>query len=209
MPKAFSTSQPTKYAGSQFEEEFHKLVLQIWNSEVMPEEWNTAVICPLHKKGDVLDCQNYRGISLLNTAYKIFANVLFGKLKPFVEPRLGEYQCGFRPGRSTIDQIFSLRQILEKTLEFNADTSALAVESAYLALEASSLEAGLQVNADKTKFLRVSRDLQTWVLSKKDENRLLVFERKILRRIFGAVRENEIWRTRYNHELINAIDRAI
>ncbi|KAA5634528.1 hypothetical protein F3G63_34855, partial [Pseudomonas aeruginosa] len=38
--------------------------------------------------------------------------------------------------------------------------SALAVESAYLALEASSLEAGLQVNADKTKFLRVSRDLR-------------------------------------------------
>lgn len=28
---------------------------------------------------------------------------------------------------------------------------------------------------------------ETWVLSKKDENRLLVFERKILRRIFGAV----------------------
>ncbi|KAA5771122.1 reverse transcriptase family protein, partial [Pseudomonas aeruginosa] len=84
--------------------------------------------CPLHKKGDVLDCQNYRGISLLNTAYKIFANVLFGKLKPFVEPRLGEYQCGFRPGRSTIDQIFSLRQILEKTLEFNADTYHLFID---------------------------------------------------------------------------------
>ncbi|XP_045492279.1 uncharacterized protein LOC123691743 [Colias croceus] len=42
---------------------------------------------------------------------------------------------------------------------------------------------------------------ESWVLSKKDEDCLLVFERKILRRIFGAVLENRRWRTRYNHEL--------
>ncbi|CAH2100132.1 unnamed protein product [Euphydryas editha] len=47
---------------------------------------------------------------------------------------------------------------------------------------------------------------ECWVLSKKDENSLLVFERKILRRIFGAVMENERWRTRYNHELYQMYD---
>ncbi|XP_045452694.1 phospholipid-transporting ATPase ABCA3-like [Melitaea cinxia] len=44
------------------------------------------------------------------------------------------------------------------------------------------------------------------VLSKKDENSLLVFERKILRRIFGAVMKNEGRRTRYNHELYQMYD---
>jgi hypothetical protein len=31
---------------------------------------------------------------------------------------LGEYQCGFRPGKSTINQIFTLGQIIEMTVEF-------------------------------------------------------------------------------------------
>ena len=42
---------------------------------------------------------------------------------------------------------------------------------------------------------------ETWTLSKKTEMMLGIFERKILRRIFGAVQENSNWRIRYNHEL--------
>ena len=42
---------------------------------------------------------------------------------------------------------------------------------------------------------------ESWILKKSDENLILVFERKVLRTIFGAVREGERWRTRYNFEL--------
>ena len=42
---------------------------------------------------------------------------------------------------------------------------------------------------------------ETWVLSKADELRLGVFERKILRRIYGPNCEGAIWRSRYNEEL--------
>jgi hypothetical protein len=42
---------------------------------------------------------------------------------------------------------------------------------------------------------------ETWTLSKIDERLLSVFERRILRCIFGAVQENGVWRKRYNHEL--------
>lgn len=42
---------------------------------------------------------------------------------------------------------------------------------------------------------------ETWTLSKTDENALLIFERKILRKILGAVVENGFWRRRYNFEL--------
>jgi hypothetical protein len=42
---------------------------------------------------------------------------------------------------------------------------------------------------------------KTWTLSKTDEKLLSVFERRILKCIFGAVQENGVWRKRYNHEL--------
>ena len=42
---------------------------------------------------------------------------------------------------------------------------------------------------------------ETWVLSKTDEASLGVFERKILRAIFGHTNDNGKWRIRYNNEL--------
>ena len=38
-------------------------------------------------------------------------------------------------------------------------------------------------------------------MKKSDEQLLLTFERKVLRTIFGAMREGERWRRRYNFEL--------
>ena len=48
----------------------------------------------------------------------------------------------------------------------------------------------------------------TWVLSKGDELRLGVFERKILRRIYGPVCEEEIWRSKYNEELYRLYEKV-
>jgi hypothetical protein len=42
---------------------------------------------------------------------------------------------------------------------------------------------------------------ETWVLTKRDENQLLVFERKVLQTICGPKIENGVYRRRYNHEL--------
>jgi hypothetical protein len=41
----------------------------------------------------------------------------------------------------------------------------------------------------------------TWVLTKREENQLLVFERRVLRTICGPKIENGVYRRRYNHEL--------
>jgi hypothetical protein len=57
---------------------------------------------------------NYREITLLCTAYKVFANILLNSLEPKTERIIGEYQAEFRPGRSTIDQLFTVKQTLEK-----------------------------------------------------------------------------------------------
>jgi hypothetical protein len=42
---------------------------------------------------------------------------------------------------------------------------------------------------------------ESWPLKRKDEHMLQIFERRILRRIYGPIKKNGIWRLRYNHEL--------
>jgi hypothetical protein len=42
-------------------------------------------VVPIFKKGDKKDPKNYRGISLLNECYKIYAKILNGKLKTNAE----------------------------------------------------------------------------------------------------------------------------
>jgi hypothetical protein len=47
---------------------------------------------------------------------------------------------------------------------------------------------------------------ETWVLSKADVLRLTVFERKILRRIYGPICEGAAWRSKHNEELYHLYD---
>jgi hypothetical protein len=42
---------------------------------------------------------------------------------------------------------------------------------------------------------------ETWTVSERNERWLSLFERKVLRCIFGAKQENRTWRKRYNYEL--------
>lgn len=108
--------------------EIYELILQIWNQEKMPEKWDKAIVCPIYKKGDKHNCNNYRGISLLCTTYKIFTNILQRRIMAYGEDIIGEYQAGFRKGRSTIDQVFTTRQIMEKAWEYNTPIYQLFID---------------------------------------------------------------------------------
>ncbi|TWW74351.1 hypothetical protein D4764_14G0003520 [Takifugu flavidus] len=89
-----------------------------WTSGAVPLDWQTGVVVPLFKKGDRRVCSNYRGITLLSLPGKVYSGVLERRVRRIVEPRIQEEQCGFRPGRGTVDQLYTLSRVFEGTWEF-------------------------------------------------------------------------------------------
>jgi hypothetical protein len=44
---------------------------------------------------------------------------------------------------------------------------------------------------------------ESWTITKKEEEKLNIFERKILRKIYGQICVNGVWRIKYHDELYN------
>lgn len=110
-----------KHGGTKLAKKLHGLFTLVWTTEKIPDELRDALIVTIFKKGDRTICGNYRGISLLSIAGKILARILSCRLSSVAEEILPETQCGFRPGRGTVDMIFAARQIQEKCREQNKD----------------------------------------------------------------------------------------
>ena len=115
------TYELIKSGGCILKLRIYNLILKILNNEQIPEECTEGIICPIFQKGDRRLCNNYRPITLLNVVYKIFAILLHNRICTVVEHKIGEYQMGFRPNRSTIDNIFIIRQIYEKCHEYTIE----------------------------------------------------------------------------------------
>ena len=114
-------SELLKHGGRTLKQQLHKLIPMIWNNEQLPQ-WNEGIICQVYKKGDRL---NYRLITLLNVAYKIFYILLNKRL---IENKLEDNQMGVCPNRSIIDNIFIVRQSFEKSHEHNIDLYNIFVD---------------------------------------------------------------------------------
>ena len=79
------------------------------------------------KRGPSL-VNNYRGIFLMSISAKIYNKLLLNHLIPHVEPLLRNNQNGFRKGRSTLSQAFSIRRIIEESNQCNVDLALIFVD---------------------------------------------------------------------------------
>ena len=87
----------------------------------MPEDKDALIVFLYKNKGSKANCRNCRGISILSITRKILAQVILNWLIIMSEANLPEAQCGFHPGGSTVNMIFSVRQAQEKCIELNLD----------------------------------------------------------------------------------------
>lgn len=105
-----------KYGGEPIVKRLKEVIRKVWEEGKIPGEWKTSIIVSIYKRGDQNKVENYRGISLLCSAYKVYAEILKNRLENEVEEKdlLPESQTDFKKGRSTIENIFTLNHIVQR-----------------------------------------------------------------------------------------------
>lgn len=61
---------------------------------------------------------------VVSVTYKVLSRVVLNRLTTTVDPLLRKEQAGFRKGRDCADQIFTLRQIVEQSIEWSSTVYA-------------------------------------------------------------------------------------
>jgi exonuclease III len=107
-----------------------ELLQVIWSKMCVPEDFRNSVIVPVFKKGSKRDCTNYRGISLLSTPGKVLTSIIRSRLRERYEFILRDQQAGFRSGRGCADQIFVMRQCVERRLRHGQPTVMVFIDFA-------------------------------------------------------------------------------
>ena len=92
-------------------------MMKVWEDKRIPDDWNEATIIRIPKKGALNYCNNWRGITLLSKPSKILAKIVINRLSNVVDSRLREEQSRFSKGKSCVNQIFALRNIIEQCTE--------------------------------------------------------------------------------------------
>ena len=105
--------------GEELAKELTKLLNKIQQQKKLPVEWSKSIVVVLPKKGDLMECSNYRTLSLLNHTCEVLLFILLERLKLQIDPFLAEEQAGFRRERSTTQQILILRLLAEKASRKN------------------------------------------------------------------------------------------
>lgn len=127
--------------------------------EGIPADWNLAYISSIYKKGNKKVCGNYRGISVTSSMGRLYGRILKKRIESKYEDL--EEQSGFRAGRSCLDNIFTLQQIIEKRKARNQPTHLVFIdlEKAYDAVPLTKLfDVLTKIGLSKT-YIRAIRNI--------------------------------------------------
>ena len=99
-------------------------------NEIFPSAWKKGNIVPVYKKNDKQRLNNYRLISLLPICSKIFERLIFTEMFGFfIENNLiSQYQSGFKPGNSCINQLLSITHEIYQAFDEGFDVRSVFID---------------------------------------------------------------------------------
>jgi exonuclease III len=108
-PELFKRSEIARAA-------LHRACLKVWRKEDIEDEWLTAQVALIHKKGSKSDPKNYRPIALLHTVENVLSQVVFLRIAEKAMKTLNKKQFGFLKGRSCRHAVHLLLRDLERNV---------------------------------------------------------------------------------------------
>jgi hypothetical protein len=96
----------------------HFLMVLIWKEKKYPNDWNKGIVNKLPRKGDLSNCNNWRGIALLPIVSEMFSRIMLSRIQGPVDKVIRKEEAGFRASISCIDHINTLRIIIEQSMEW-------------------------------------------------------------------------------------------
>lgn len=84
---------------------------------VFPDRWKLSRVCPIFKKGDKLNVENYRPITIICNFAKVFEISLYDGIYNNIRGQISSYQHGFVKSRSTVTNLFSVTQFISEAID--------------------------------------------------------------------------------------------
>jgi exonuclease III len=142
----------------------HRVIVAVWQSGKAPVEWKRALLVALYKgKGERKVRDSYRGISLLSIPGKVYVLVIMAKISSHIDAQLLDTQSAFRKGRGLTDALFTIRQVISKSVAFDQPLFMAFVDlrKAYDSVPRDTLWRILRVYGVHTKLIELLMDLHT------------------------------------------------
>ncbi|XP_057309202.1 uncharacterized protein LOC130647380 [Hydractinia symbiolongicarpus] len=117
-----------KYYVDVYGEHLNKLFEKSIVDEVFPGAMKLADICPLFKNGDRSSKLNYRPVSKLSSASKIFERIMFDQIYEFIDNKLSPLLSGFRKGFSSQHVLLHMIESWRKDLDKGNAVGALLMD---------------------------------------------------------------------------------
>ena len=115
-------------AGPQFWGKMLELFNIANNTETIPSDWQKGIICPIWKKGRQNRLWKLQRDYTVVTCVEMYGRIIENGLRTLIESIIGESQHGFRPGKNTIDLIFTIKMLLDKSWEWGKEKFALFID---------------------------------------------------------------------------------
>jgi hypothetical protein len=142
---------------------FVRFLNKLFDSGIFPENWTESIIVTLYKKGNVNDPGNYRGISISDISSKVYGTIINKRIQVWAQENdiTGEFQAGFKPGYSTIDNIFVLMACVQKQFALNRKlyVAFIDFEKAFDSINRNLLWPILDKNGIKGKLFRCIKSM--------------------------------------------------
>lgn len=110
--------------------ELTELFNAIYDSGNIPEEWLLSTFVTIPKKRSAKTCEDFRTISLMSHALKIFLKIIHARIYKKCEENVGEMQFGFRDSMGTREALFTLQVLLQRCRDVSCDVYACFIDYA-------------------------------------------------------------------------------